>query len=176
MCVLSIKVPIRKSLETCFMILVDGETYIQGRDFFLSHIFFLEPGMPKLAPPCKQYRQRRPNASDRLRIPGSTLDSDWTLNLTTWFSYHVVSFRLHTCSTGISRRTAIHLFTNHNLTGCQSTRGHQEWSPNPCQLSLSNTMMILIPQQISVCVSLSCLSLCPVNRGCRIHRLHPAVE
>ena len=34
-------------------------------------------GMPTLAPACKPYRQRRPNASDRLRIPGSTLDSDW---------------------------------------------------------------------------------------------------
>ena len=42
------------------------------------------------------------NASDRLHIPGSTLDSDWPdcLNLTAWFSYHVVSFGLHTCSTG----------------------------------------------------------------------------
>ena len=42
-------------------------------------------------------------ASDRLRIPGSTPDSDWTecLNLTTWFSYRVVSFRLHSGSTGL---------------------------------------------------------------------------
>ena len=71
-----------------------------------------------LAPPCKPYRQRRPNASDRLHIPGSTLDSDWTdcLNLTAWFSYHVVSFRLHTCSIGLPRRTAVPLFTNHKVT------------------------------------------------------------
>ena len=41
------------------------------------------------------------NASDWLRIPGLTFDSHWTdcLNLTMRFSYHVVSFQLHTCST-----------------------------------------------------------------------------
>ena len=51
------------------------------------------------------------DASDRLRIPGTTTDSDWTdcLNLTAWLSYHVVSFRLHTCSTGLPQRTAIPL-------------------------------------------------------------------
>ena len=32
-------------------------------------------GVPTLASPCKPYRQRRPNASDRQRVPGSTLDS-----------------------------------------------------------------------------------------------------
>ena len=66
------------------------------------------------------------NASDHLRIPDSTLDSDWSdgLNLTAWFSYYVVSFRLHTCSTGLPRRTAILLFTNYNVTAGQSTRGH----------------------------------------------------
>ena len=43
------------------------------------------------------------------RIPGSTFDSDWfdSLNITAWFSYHVVSFRLHTSSTGLSRCTPI---------------------------------------------------------------------
>ena len=81
-------------------------------------------GVPTLAPPYKTYRQRRPNASDRLRIPGSTLDSALTdcLNLTAWFSYHVVSFRLHTCSTDLPRRTVIPLFANHNVAVCQSTR------------------------------------------------------
>ena len=39
----------------------------------------------KLAPPCKPYRQRRPNVSDRLRIPGSPL-SRLCLNLTAWLS------------------------------------------------------------------------------------------
>ena len=42
------------------------------------------------------------------------------LNLTTWFSFHVVSFRLHTCSTGLPRRTAIPLFSNHNVIPCQT--------------------------------------------------------
>ena len=50
----------------------------------------------------------------------------------------MVSFRLHTCSTGLLRRTTIPLFTNHNVTACQSTRGLQERTPNPCQQSLYN--------------------------------------
>ena len=81
-----------------------------------------------------------PIASDRLRIPGSALDSNCTdgLDLTAGFSYHVVSFRLHTCSTCLPRRTAIPLFMNHNVSACQSTRGHQERTPNPCQQSLYN--------------------------------------
>ena len=96
-------------------------------------------GVPMLAPPCNLYRQRWPNASDRLRIPGSSLDSDWPdcLNLTVWFSYHMVPFQFHTCSTGLPRHTAIPLFTNH-VTACQSTRGHQAQTQNPCQLSLYN--------------------------------------
>ena len=81
------------------------------------------------------------DASDWLHIPGSTLDSHWTdcLNLTAWFSYHVVSFRLHTCLTCLPRCTVIPLSTNHNMTACQSTRGHQERTQNPCQQSLYNT-------------------------------------
>ena len=83
-------------------------------------------GVPKLAPHCKLYRQRWSNSSHRLRIPHSTLNSDWTLNLTVWFSYHVIPFRLHTCSTSLPWHTAIPLFTNHNMTACQSKWGHQE--------------------------------------------------
>ena len=89
-------------------------------------------GVSILAPPCKPYRQRRPNVSDRLRVPGSTPDSDWThcLILTAWFSIHVVAFRLHiarlACPDALPGNTAIPLFTNHNVTACQSTWGHQE--------------------------------------------------
>ena len=55
---------------------IDGETYTQRRDFFLSHIFFREPGS---ANACTHFashivRDIR-DASDRLRVPGSTLDS-----------------------------------------------------------------------------------------------------
>ena len=104
----------------------------------------LSQGVPTFAPPCKPYRQRRPRRLWSLRISGSTLDSDWTdsLNLTAWFSYHVVSFRFHTCSTGLPRRTAIPLFTNHNVTAGQSTRGQQERDPNPCQRSLYNIIFL----------------------------------
>ena len=75
-------------------------------------------GVPTLAPPCKPYRQRRPNASDRLHIPLDSRFSGLCLNLTMWFSYHTVSFRLHTCSTGLPRRTAIlvYLSQSHGLS------------------------------------------------------------
>ena len=79
------------------------------------------------------------NASDRLRVPRSRFRLDW-LNLTVWSSYHLVSFQLHTCSTGLPWRTAIHLFTNHNVTACQSTRDHQERTQNLCQQSLYNNI------------------------------------
>ena len=55
------------------------------------------------------------NTSDRLWIPGSSRFWLDCLNLTAWFSYHVVSFQLHTCSTGLPQCTAITLFTNHDV-------------------------------------------------------------
>ena len=65
------------------------------------------------------------------------------LNLTTWFSYHMVSFQLYTYSTSLPRHTAIPLFTNQNVIACQSTWGHQEWTQNPCQQSLYNKPTIV---------------------------------
>ena len=58
---------------------IDGETYTQRLDFFLPHIFFVEPGDANACTPLANRIVRDDtNASDRLRIPGSTLDSDWT--------------------------------------------------------------------------------------------------
>ena len=79
------------------------------------------------------------DASDRLRIPGSTLDYDWTQSK----SDRVVlispgPLRLHTCSTGLPRPTAITPLTNHNVTACQSIPGHQEENQSSCQQSLYN--------------------------------------
>ena len=126
-------------------------------------------GVKTVGLPCKPYSQRRPDASDRLRIPGLTLDSDLTasLNLAAWFSYHVVSFRLHTRSAGLPRRTAIPLFTNHNVTACQSTRGHQERAQNPCQQSLYNTCPV-VNLELSLNVSITFYTL-PVTFFCINH-------
>ena len=98
-------------------------------------------GCQRLHPLASRIVSDDTNASDRLRVPGSTLDSDWfdCLNLTAWFSHHVISFWLHICSTYLPRRTASPLFTIHNVTAYQSTRGHQERTHNPCQQSLYNT-------------------------------------
>ena len=100
----------------------------EGTSSYPISFFFWEPGGANTCTHWQSVSSETTLNPDWLRIPGSTLDSDWPdcLNLTAWFSYHVVSFRLHTCSTGLPRRTAIPPFTNHNVTACQSTRGHQE--------------------------------------------------
>ena len=88
-------------------------------------------GVAMLSPPCKPYRQRRPRrlwSAAYLRLDSRF--SGFCQNLTAWFSYHMVSFRLHTSSTG--------LFTNHNVTACQSTRGHLERTENPCHMFFNN--------------------------------------
>ena len=102
---------------------------------------------PYLLPGARGCQHLHPLASRIIRdnitpmiscVSLARLSSDWTdcLKLTAWFSYHVVSFWLHTCSTDLSWCTAIPLFTIHNMTACQSTRGHQERTQNPCQWSL----------------------------------------
>ena len=96
---------------------IDGETYIQIRDFILSHIFFREPGVPTLAPPCKPYHQRRPNlligCVSLVWLPILRL----CLNLTAWLSCGLLPvtylFDLPTLT------TAIALFTKY--TGWQGT-------------------------------------------------------
>ena len=83
--------------------------------------------------------------------------------LTMWFSYHVISFQLHICSTSLPWCTAIPLFTNHNMTACQSTWGHQKRTQNPCQLSLYNIPLYLIVQNVYIWTFSSHLSPSPFN-------------
>ena len=61
---------------------IDGETYTQRGDFFWPFIFFLEPLVSTLAPPCQPYRQRRPWSAC---VSFARLSILWTdcLNLTT---------------------------------------------------------------------------------------------
>ena len=74
--------------------------------------------MPALAPPCKLVR----DASDRLRVPRSTAifctqsKSDRVV-LITWFPSGYTPVRPEWPDRAV-------LFTNHNVTACQSTRGH----------------------------------------------------
>ena len=59
----------RKEAHSLLLVwVIDGETYTQSGDFFLSHIFFREPGGANACIPL-QVRQRR---SDRLRVSGLT--------------------------------------------------------------------------------------------------------
>ena len=114
---------------------IDGETYTQRGDF-LSYIFFREPVGASFGTPLQAVSSEKSKTSLIGCISLARLPILWTncLNLTAWFSYHEVSFRLHTRSTGLPRYTAIPLFTNHNVTACQSTWGHQEWTENPCHM------------------------------------------
>ena len=73
---------------------IDGVIYTQRGDIFLSHIFFQEPGSTNACNPLQPYRQRRQRRLWSAAYPW--LDSQFSrlfLNLTAWFSYHVVSFR-----------------------------------------------------------------------------------
>ena len=104
---------------------IDGETYTQRGDFFLSHILFREPGSANACTPLQSVSSE---TSETPLIGCLSLAwlrfSGHCLNMTAWFSYSVVSFRLHTCSNDLPRRTAIPLFTNHHVTACQSKQGH----------------------------------------------------
>ena len=101
---------------------IDEETYTQRGDSFLFHIFFRDPGGTNACTPCKPFRLRRPNpllgCMSLARLPILCPVSIWPRG------YHVVSFRLHTCWTQLLWRAGILLFTNHNVTACQSTRGY----------------------------------------------------
>ena len=84
------------------------------RDIYIEKGLLLAPYLLPRARRCKRWHPLASHivrddtkASDRLRIPGSTLDSHWSLNLTARFSYHVVSFRLHICLIDLPCRTAI---------------------------------------------------------------------
>ena len=111
----------KKSLSLSYFILERVTHFVvslrdKWTDIYSERGFLLAPyllpgagGFQSLHPLASHIVKDAINASDRLRIPGSTLDSDWTdcVNLTAWFSYHVVSFRLHTCLTCLPRRIAI---------------------------------------------------------------------
>ena len=91
-----------------------GETYNQIGDFFLPHTFFQEPGGAN-ACTSLQARQRR---LDRLRVPRSTaILSTLRPNVIAWFSSRDLLPVTHLLYPSA-------LFTNHNVTACQSTRGH----------------------------------------------------
>ena len=74
-------------------------------------------GVPTLAPPCKLVR----DASDRLRVPPRQRFSALYLNLTAWFSSRDLLPVTHLL---YPSALITPLFTNQNVTACQSTRGH----------------------------------------------------
>ena len=83
-----------------------------------SFIFFQEPGDANTCTPCKLVR----DASDRLCFPRSTAilctqsKSDRVV-LITWFPSSYTPVRPECPDSSV-------LFTNHNVTACQSTRCH----------------------------------------------------
>ena len=92
------------------------------------HIFFQESGGTNACTPL-QARQRRPligcMSFSRLRF------SELCLNLTAWFSSRDLLSVTHLL---YPSALIVLLFSNHNVTACQSTRGHQERTKNPCHM------------------------------------------
>ena len=104
---------------------IDWETYTQRGDVLLPHIFFRSRGVPTLAPPCKPRH---------LWLAACPLLDSWfsslCLNLTAWLSHGL----LVTYVWPPTPSTAIVLFTNDNVTACQSTWVHLERIENPCHM------------------------------------------
>ena len=100
-----------------------------------SHILFQEPGGANACTPL-QARQRRLlfGCVSFARLPFSAL----CLNLTAWFSSRDLLPVTHLLYP--SALIAL-LFTNHNVTACQSTRGHQERTKNPCHMLYNTTTL-----------------------------------
>ena len=101
----------------------------EWRDIYSEEFFFpyLLPGARgcQRFPPCKLVR----DASDRLRVPRSTailytLSKSDRVVLITWSPSGYTPVRPECPDRAF-------LFTNHNVTACQSTRGHEERTENP---------------------------------------------
>ena len=77
---------------------IDGETYLCERTYS-SHIFFQESGCANVCTPTQARQGRLWSAACPL------LDSDCLPSIEIWprGSHHVVSIRLHTCSTWVPR-------------------------------------------------------------------------
>ena len=99
-----------------------------------SHIFFREPGITNL---CTRLQAEAPliGCMSLARLPILRL----CLNLTAWFSSRGLLPVTHLWY--LSALIPL-LFTNENVTACQSTRGHQERTENPCQM-LYNTLLVI---------------------------------
>ena len=103
---------------------IDGETYTQRRDFFLSHIFFWKPGGTNACTPLES-RIARDDLTPligcvslaRLLILCTLSKSDCMV--ITW-SASVYTPVGPDCPDALSSP----LFTNYNVTACQFTQGH----------------------------------------------------
>ena len=92
--------------------------------------FSRSQGVPTFAPPCKLVR----DASDRLRVPCSTaihciLSKSERVVLITWSPSSFTPVVPNSPA-----RAVIFLFSNENVTACQSTRGHYERTANLCHM------------------------------------------
>ena len=131
-------------------------------------LFSGSQGMPTLAPPCKPYRQRGPKCLWSAACP--SLDSQFSvlcLNLTAWLSRGLLPVTQLFDSTTMTRCHPPP-FTNHNLTACQSTRGHCEPTENPCHMLY---MISLYPIFQNVHKLTSCLSPSSLNISLKTKKL-----
>ena len=104
---------------------IDGETYTQRGDFFLSHVCFLEPGGANPCTPLQAVSSETPKTPLIGCLSLARLPILWTLSK----SDHMVlvSRGLLPVTQLLDRPAPTYClppFTNHNVTACQSTRGH----------------------------------------------------
>ena len=105
---------------------IDGETQIG--DFFLSHIFFWEPGGANACTPMRAVSSERPliGCMSHAQLPFSALSKSDPVVLITWSPSGYTPV-VPDCSDHAA------LFTNH-VTACQSTWGHKERTEKPCHV------------------------------------------
>ena len=102
---------------------IDGETYTQGEDFFFPYLLPGARGCQCLHPLTSSSEMPLIGCVSLTRLRFSAL----CLNLTAWFSSRDLLLVTHLL---YSSAQIMLLFTNHNVTACQSTWGHQERTKN----------------------------------------------
>ena len=103
---------------------IDGETYTQRGDFFLSHIFW-EPGGAKTCTPLQAVSSELSEMPLISYLSLAWLPILWILSKSDCMVLISCGFLpvIHLLDWP-APSTAIPLFINHNMTACQSTWGH----------------------------------------------------
>ena len=121
---ISLTLYFRKGWFFCGVWEMGGETYTKREDFFFPRLLPGAGGCQHLHPLASSSETPLISCVSHARLCFSTL----YLNLTTWFSSRDLLPVTHLL---YPSALIMLLFTNHNMTACQITQGHQERIENP---------------------------------------------